>query len=181
MLENELWASIDGFSSYEISNHGRVRHIDRLDTIKKISVNYLGMPVVVLFSGEGSVRYLRQINKLVATAFIDPVDPEWADAPDRIYVWHIDGDLLNCRANNLRWDTKTRVSEWNRMHRLGVPQFRTPMVKNNATNEIYGNAYECAKAEGFLESHIIWKIERQSSDVFSERAAYRYVTNNHPA
>jgi hypothetical protein len=69
------------------------------------------------------------------------------------------------------------------MHRRGKPQYTTPPVKNNRTGEIYKDAYDCAMQEGVLESHIVWRIEKQSGSLFDESARYRYVPdyeiNNH--
>lgn len=169
MFENEEWRPIEEFPHYFISNYGRVKHESR-DEARKVSVNERGFPVVLLLSRTTSSRYLRQINKLVARAFLLP--PLHAD---EIAVWHIDGDLTNCRAENLRWATRSEVLEWNEMHREGKPKLNTPKVKNNITGEIYENAYECALAEGLLESAVIWRIERQAQSMEDDNARYRYV------
>jgi hypothetical protein len=137
---------------------------------RKVTINERGFPVVLLSSRTSPTRYLRQINVLVAEAYLPP--PLWEDCTS---VWHKDGDLANCRADNLRWERRDRVLEWNDMHRRGEPQYTTPPVKNNRTGEIYKDAYDCAMQEGVLESHIVWRIEKQSGSLFDESARYRYV------
>lgn len=169
MFENEEWRPINEFPHYSISSHGRVKHKDRINA-RKVQVNERGFPVVLLSSATSPTRYLRQINKLVALAFLPP--PLYNDSTA---IWHKDGDLRNCNVDNLMWERRDRVLEWNEMHRSGVPKIETPPVKNNRTGEIYKDAFDCAIQEGVLESSIVWRIERQSSSLYDESARYRYV------
>jgi hypothetical protein len=169
MFENETWHEIAEFPHYHVSDYGRIKHVNR-DLVRKITVNERGFPVVLLSSAHSPSRYLRQVNKLVAEAFLPP--PQYSSDTS---VWHIDGDLLNCRASNLRWEMRSRVLEWNEMHRRLKPAFNTPRVKNNRTGDIYANAYECAMTEGMIESAIIYKIERQARHVEDDNARYRYI------
>lgn len=169
MFEEEEWRPIEDFPHYLISSHGRVKHRDRTNA-RKITVNERGFPVVLLSSATSPTRYLRQVNKLVAKAFLPRA--VWDDATA---IWHKDGDLLNCHVNNLMWERRDRVLEWNEMHRREEPTYDTPPVKNNRTGEIYKDAYDCAMQEGVLESSIVWRIEKQSSSLYDENARYRYV------
>lgn len=169
MFENEEWREIEDLPHYMVSNYGRVKHRDRVEA-RAVTINDRGVPVVTLYGRDSKTRYLRQINKLVATAFLPP--PIYSDETS---VWHIDGDLRNCRADNLLWDTLAHVREWNEMHRSGVPAHQTPPVMNNRTGAVYDNAYECGMAEGKLESAIIWRIEKQARHEHDENARYRYL------
>ncbi len=155
----EEWAELEEFPNYVISTQGRIRHKDR-EHCRQISVNENGFPIVVLFGrfgGESKTRYLRQVNKLVADTFL-----ERSVLDDCTSVWHIDGDLMNCDASNLKWDTRGRVLEWNEMHRSRTPRYDTPSVHNVYTGRVYDNAFECAMDEGRLESDIVWRAERGS-------------------
>lgn len=169
MFENEEWRPIEDLPHYLISNYGRVKRDGNIEA-RKVSVNDRGFPVVTLYGRDSKTRNLRQINKLVAQAFLEP--PIFAD---ETAVWHIDGDLSNCRVDNLRWDTRSRVLEWNEMHRTQTPKLKTPKVKNNRTGKIYENAFECGMDEGFLETTIVWKVERQARNVEDDNARYRYI------
>ena len=172
MIEQERWAQIDDFPHYLISTHGRVRHVDR-SSPRKITVNERGFPVILLSSATSPTRYLRQVNKLVAQAFLP--QPLYSDYTA---IWHNDGDLRNCHYSNLRWDRRDRVLEWNEMHRRGRPQYATPAVKNNRSGEVFKDAYDCAMSEGILESSIVWRIEKQASSIYDESARYRYVPDS---
>lgn len=171
MFENEEWAHIDEFPHYLISNYGRVKHVDRTDA-RKVTINERGFPVILLSSRTSPTRYCRQINKLVALAFLPP--PIFEDCKA---IWHRDGNLSNCHCDNLMWERRDRVLEWNEMHRRGRPHLVTPRVQNNRTGVIYDNAFKCAIAEGLLESAVVWRIERQAANVYDERARYRYVVD----
>jgi hypothetical protein len=169
MIEEEEWKVIEEFPRYMVSNLGDVKHIDRHEP-RKISVNNKGFPIVVLFGQDSKTRYLRQINKLVASAFLRPTTFH-----DETAVWHIDGDLLNCRADNLKWALRSHVLEWNEMHRSRVPKFKTPHIRDNQTGEIFSNALECGLANGELESKVLWRIERQARNTTDPEARYMYV------
>lgn len=168
-MEDEVWREIDGFPDYLVSSYGRVVHVDRPNVARKVGVNHRGFPCLVLFhKGHTGARYLRHVNKLVATAFLGP-HPKGMDA-----VWHYDGDLLNCHVDNLKWDMRARVREWNDMHRNGEPKYKTPKIMDNRTGRIYNNAFECGLASGEIESAVLTHIEKYPAHL-ADRAKYRYV------
>lgn len=168
MSDVEEWAEIPGFELYLISSWGNVRRIERPHNRKQYLNNY-GFPCIVLFRDPVKTRYVRQVNKLVCEAFCTP--PEYSD---QTAVWHIDGKLLNCRADNLKWERRDRVLEWNEMHRTQEPKYKTPKVQINSTGEIFASAFDAAMAIGEIESAVIGHIERYPEDYY-DRARYRYV------
>lgn len=171
MFEDEQWTHIEEpLSHYLISTHGRVKHIERPDKALKPIISDKGFPVVTLYGRDGRSRYLRQLNVLVARAFLDP--PYYSNETS---VWHLDGNFGNIHYSNLKWETRSRVLEWNEMHRRGRPTLATPRVKNNRTGVVYENAYECAMAEGLLESGVVWRVTRQGRNEYDENARYRFL------
>lgn len=169
MFENEEWRVIEELPHYSISNYGRVKRDGAIEA-RKVSVSDKGFPIVTLFGKDSKTRYLRQINKLVAEAFLQPPFYENETA-----VWHIDGDLSNCNSENLKWEMRSRVLEWNEMHRSRKPQFPTPRVKNNRTGRIYANAFECGMEEGMIESSVVFRVEKQARHMEDDNARYRYI------
>jgi hypothetical protein len=107
---NEIWRSIEGFEGYyEVSNHGRVRSLDRhiirhykshdkLTTWKgRIMALHLrtdGYPFVDLYKEHK--RYSLVVHRLVAIAFV----PNPNNRPE---VDHINTIRTDARACNLRW------------------------------------------------------------------------------
>ena len=175
MSDFEEWAPVEDFELYLVSSRGHIRHTSR-DVNRTIRTNAKGFPTIALYrEGEGA-RYLRQINVLVARAFLGPPED-----PSLNSIWHIDGDLTNCHVANLRWDTRSRVLEWNEMHRTGEPKYKTPKVKDNQTGRVYNDVFDCAINVGEVESKILWMIERRHYGMFSDEAEFRYVTPSEPA
>lgn len=100
----EIWKAVPSATSYEVSNLGRVRSLDRVVTskngIKKrlkgrmlspaLSVGY---PSVQL--GRGNIV---KVHILVAEAFLGP-------RPEGMYVCHNNSDRTDARLSNLRYDT----------------------------------------------------------------------------
>lgn len=169
MRTEEIWREIEGFPDYMVSNYGLVIHRSRPNTPRSVSINHQGFPNLVLFKKEhpGS-RYLRQVNKLVATAFL-PEPPSNLTA-----VWHKDGNLQNCYFENLKWDLRSRVMEWNEMNRDGEPKFHTGAVMDNRTGLLYTNALELALHIGATETEIVRRIEAYPPHL-QDQAPYKYV------
>lgn len=89
---SEQWLPIDGFP-YEVSSLGRVRNA-RTGKILKPWLAGRGYQYVSL-GGQAK----RRVHRLVAFAFLGgPSDP-------RMQVCHNDGNPINNRVENLRWDT----------------------------------------------------------------------------
>lgn len=167
-MEYEEWRVVHDFPKYEVSSQGRIRHVETQD-VRKVQINHRGFPTLVLYDSLSPSRYIRQLNKLVAEAFCPP--PKYSD---QTAVWHENGDLTDCRASNLKWDTRSRVLKWNEMHRTGQPSLRTPRVIDSETGRVFNNAFECAMYLGKLETEIVSHIENYPPQ-YSDRAKYRYV------
>lgn len=101
----EIWKDIKDFEGmYQVSSFGRVRSVDRLDSmgrlhkgdIKAIRDNGHGYKVVQMYKdNKPKIGY---IHRLVATAFIENPD----NKPE---VHHIDSDRSNNKLENLQWVT----------------------------------------------------------------------------
>lgn len=167
-MESEQWRVIQDFPKYYISSQGRVQNI-ATKQIRTARPNHQGFPTLVLYKEGSPTRYVRQINLLVAQAFLDA--PEHRSMTS---VWHKNGDLLDCRASNLKWDSRARVMEWNQMWREGQPRLRTPRIMHNKTGRVFDNAYECGKYVGELESSVVTHIEHFPAQHI-HNARFRYV------
>lgn len=106
----ERWRPVVGFEGlYEVSDHGRVRSLDRVTTSRfrsaqrwkgrilkeKINHNRSGYRQVALSNGGASYAY---VHRLVLDAFVGP-------CPKGMQCAHGDGDTSNNRLSNLRWAT----------------------------------------------------------------------------
>lgn len=102
------WRPVDGYEgTYEVSNGGQVRSIDRTVSFADGRVRRYAGKVLARYLADGywKVTLKRQdkgnrvhVHILVAAAFKGP-------CPGGYEVCHNDGDRANCRASNLRYDT----------------------------------------------------------------------------
>ena len=111
-LVTEQWKPVVGYEGlYEVSDHGRVRSLDRTVSYSKewnrrlsgrvlkspLSVNG-GYPQVRLTkNNRGSTK---SIHRLVLEAFVGP-------CPEGMQACHYDDDPTNNRLENLRWGTRS--------------------------------------------------------------------------
>lgn len=113
----EQWRDVVGWSGfYEVSDLGRVRSVDRRHPVVnrfgnienrlhrgkllKPGANRKSGYLVVGLTRPGGVRYCAYVHDLVAAAFIGP-------KPAGEEVRHRDGTRDNCRAENLRYGTRS--------------------------------------------------------------------------
>lgn len=112
----EVWLPVVGYEgSYEVSDHGRVRSVDRVVShpfrggtrtrryagiLRKLSVSdprQGGYLTVQLVNSEGR-RATRAVHRFVLEAFAGPCPPGKE-------ALHADDDRMNNRISNLRWGT----------------------------------------------------------------------------
>jgi hypothetical protein len=104
-IEQEIWLPVNGYEgSYEVSDLGKVRSLDRLDSIGR-KVKGRTMKLCVSDSGYHRVQLFKDgnyqtclVSRLVAQSFIP--NPE-----SKPCVNHIDGHPLNNNVSNLEWVT----------------------------------------------------------------------------
>lgn len=97
----ELWKVIEGFPTYQISNHGRVKNIN--GRILKCGLNKNGYPTAHLL--RHGTYMTKEIHVLVAKAFIK------GERPGTI-VKHIDNDKTNNHVLNLKWISHQEYRDW---------------------------------------------------------------------
>ena len=111
MADIELWARIPESQIHEVSSHGRIRSIERIDRVmcpwgfeidrrakERILKPYkVGKYLGIRLSMNSQNQYM---HRLVAAAFVPNPDGGWE-------INHKDGDKKNNRADNLEWCTKS--------------------------------------------------------------------------
>jgi hypothetical protein len=112
--DDERWLPVLGYEgTYEVSNLGRVRSVDRVIDQGNCVRWHRGRLLKPARTGPYPHVFLRtnkwpnsatrtaRLHRLVAEAFLEPPpDSTWE-------VCHNDGDPLNNRAENLRWDSRS--------------------------------------------------------------------------
>lgn len=113
-MPNEQWKPVAGLEgAFEVSDHGRIRSVDRMVRFvdkagqeqhrlkrgKVIPAHKINSGYLVAHMSLDGRRVARTVHSIVAEAFIGP-------RPKGMDVCHNDGDRLNNRADNLRYDTR---------------------------------------------------------------------------
>lgn len=90
------WETLEEFPNYAVSNFGEFVNM-RTDRDVRPSMNQMGHSKITLVRDRQ--QYTRSVAQLVAQAFVprDENDDHF-DTPI-----HLDGDLMNCTAENLMW------------------------------------------------------------------------------
>lgn len=106
--EEEIWLPITDYSfGYFVSNFGRVMRV----FTRRVGNHVIGVQRILRLQTNGRYSVVKPrkrwkryyLHRLVAMKFI-PVPERYEGMPlDRLEIDHIDGDISNNRADNLRW------------------------------------------------------------------------------
>ena len=158
----EEWKEVKGYEGlYEISNHGRVKSVDRMSHGKHIRDKILkggmfsnGYPYVCLRKKEINKNHL--IHRLVAVAFL----PNPHNLPE---VNHIDGDKSNNSVENLEWCNRS----YNLEHavKIGLVESqckirRSVTVKRGEKIVTFKTMKDCAAFFGFKKGWLQNQIRK---------------------
>lgn len=113
-MEKETWKAIPGYEGlYEVSDLGNVRSLDRWVTRESgVSMYRKGKVLkqgrykdgkLSVTLGDGETKKKKYPHILVAEAFI-------GERPEGYHVCHNDGDCLNNKLSNIRYDTHSQNS-----------------------------------------------------------------------
>lgn len=145
----EVWAPIELFEEYEVSNQGRIRS-DRTGRLLALNLNQYGVVQVGLM--RNGVQFHRSVPLLVAKAFIEPVAGAF-DTPI-----NLDGDRTNNRVENLLWRPRWFAIKYNRQFRIRYDFPIEQSIIDLKSKEISPNSLECAKRYGLLEKDLVLSI-----------------------
>lgn len=185
-LPGERWAPIPGYADYEVSDQGRVRSLDRVvpyvdgrmrrcrGRLLKLSPNNDNGPHLVVALGHDKQFKGHLVHRLVLLAFVGP-------CPDGMEGCHNNGDSLDNRLTNLRWDnrsgnmldavrhgthSKTRRTHCPRGHVLAEPN-----LKASASKRGYRTCLTCHRTQANEQTAKRLGLPFD----FEARAAYHYA------
>lgn len=156
-MEIEVWKPVVGFeSTYEVSDQGRVRSLDRMVWRPTTPFTCKGAVLKVQLDGDGYPKVSlgranqRRVHRLVAEAFVPNPDglPE---------VDHENTIKTDCRASNLRWCSRKANSAYR--HASGYTTCKVkygPEVRKAVVEAIQAGkpVMRVAKAHGMSRAHV---------------------------
>lgn len=141
----EIWKDVVGYEgTYQVSNLGRVRSLDRWiisrngvrrffkGIVMKPQTDKDGYSVVNFHTTKGS--HLLKIHRLVASAFIPNKD-------NKPCIDHIDGVRNNNRVDNLRWCTYVENNNYERTKERNREAVRRSYINNPDLRKLRGETW----------------------------------------
>lgn len=124
-VDAEVFVPVVGHTEYEVSNHGRVRSLKgQQPTLLTNTLSTSGYLQVTL--RQPGRKYTRYVHKLVMEAFA-------GRCPAGQEVCHEDGDRLNARLDNVRYDTPVGNAADKVRHGTNV---KRPMLTEDQVRDI---------------------------------------------
>lgn len=161
----EQWVPLLGYPGYSISNLGTIRNDnrDRLLKVVRLKTNYTYVGLV-----KEGVQVNRSVSKLVAEAFLPSPATSTFTTPI-----HFDGDLANCRVDNLDWRPRWFAIKHTRQFRLSLPDYPDP-VREIKTREVFDNSWKAVFKFGLLYMDLILSIHNKTY-VFPTMQSYEWA------
>lgn len=150
----EKWVSLEDYPGYSASNMGLIRN-DKRDRILAVVRTESRHTYVSLMQGGKQVT--RGVAKLIADAFVENPRPKQFTTPI-----HLNGDLTNCKADNLLWRPRWFAMRFTQQ--FAQPQQSHAPIRNKATGEVFEDLWVPVKRYGLLYTEILTAV-----------ASYTYV------
>lgn len=179
-MTEETWRPVIGHAGYEVSDHGRVRSLDRVRVFPRRD-RYSGRQLIISRSFKGKILKVstqdsghqsvhlgagtqRLVHHLVLEAFVGP-------RPPMREALHGDGKPSNNRPENLRWGTHTQNVHDAIRHGtmpMGVTHYATKfterdviaireMLKTSGVAVVARHFNTSAEAVGAIKHRRTWK------------------------
>lgn len=160
----EVWADLQSYPGYSVSNIGRIRN-DKRDKVLSIVRTESGHGFVGLTYNGSQVK--RAVSKLVAEAFVPNSRPRQFTTPI-----HLDGDVRNCYADNLLWRPRWFAQKFTTQFRLDLPH--THAVRELETRQVFDDLWPPVMTYGLLYMEIISAIHNRTW-VFPTQQFFEWV------
>lgn len=145
----EQWLPLASYPGYEASDQGRIRNTNSGAVLAVSRVGADARPYVGLSVHRRQVK--RGLALLICSTFVPrPKREDW-DTPI-----HLDGDVMNCRVNNLQWRPRWFALKHTEQFRLRLVE--TEAIRNINTGAIYENAWSVVFSHGVLYNDVIMSI-----------------------
>jgi hypothetical protein len=161
----EQWVPLLGYPGYSASSLGQVRNDkrDRILTVVQLPTSYAYVGLV-----KDGIQVKRSVSKLISETFL-PI-PVISTFTTPI---HFDGDLANCRVENLAWRPRWFAIKHTRQFKVVLPDYPDP-VRELETGEVFENSWKPVFRFGLLYMDLILSILNKTR-VFPTMQSYEWV------
>jgi hypothetical protein len=151
--EEDDWVPVAGFPGYSINPLGQVCR-DSTGRLLQPRINQDGVPYVGLMRDWAQCN--RSLPLLVARAFLDRPSDIF-DTPIQL-----DGDLSNCRADNLMWRPRQYAIKYKRQFKQRYDSPIESPVRAINERERFPNSFVAACRYGLLEREVVLSIANRT-------------------
>lgn len=138
------WEELQEFPDYAVSEHGDIANI-KTGLPRKLSINQQGVVKISLYDPEGRLR-TRSVARLVAENFLPPHPNPLFDTPI-----HLDGELQNCRRDNLMWRPLWFAVKYHKQFRIENFHAVEDQIMDLETETVYNSVKEAC-----IENGLYW-------------------------
>lgn len=161
----EDWVPLLGYPGYSASSLGRIRN-DRRDRLLAIGQMKTSYAYVSLIKDGSQVN--RSVAKLIGESFLP--SPQNASFTTPI---HFDGDLSNCRVDNLDWRPRWFAIKHTMQFRRDLPSYPDP-VREIRSGETFDNCWNAVFEYGLLYMDLVLSIYNKTY-VFPTMQSYEWM------
>jgi hypothetical protein len=141
----ERWHELDEFPDYAVSDLGHIHNI-KTGMPRKTSINQQGIVKISLYQGRELIT--RSVAVMVAEAFCDG-QTEFFNTPI-----HLDGDRLNCRADNLMWRPRWFAVQYHRQFDIDAFYKMDVNIEELTTGREYSSVKEACMDLGLYYNDV---------------------------
>jgi len=146
MTDQELWHELEEFPDYAVSNLGVVGNM-KSGMTRKPSINQQGIVKMSLYKN-GKELHTRSVAVLVAEAFVEG-QTDLFNTPI-----HLDGDKMNCRADNLMWRPRWFAVQYHKQFfESAFRHAEVPLIELDS-HQTYPNVMQACMANGLLHGDV---------------------------
>jgi hypothetical protein len=161
----EVWVPLLGYPGYSASNLGRVRNDnrDRVLTVVQLPTSYTYVGLI-----KDGIQVKRSVSKLISETFL----PKPAISTFTTPI-HFDGNLSNCKVDNLDWRPRWFAIKHTGQFRRDLPVYPDP-VRELKSEEVFENAWKAVLRYGLLYMDLILAIANKTC-VFPTMQSYEWA------
>lgn len=159
------WHELEEFPDYAVSEQGDIANI-KTGMPRKLSINGQGIVKITLYN-EQKQLVTRSVARMVAEAFVPRPDLDAFDTPI-----HMDGELTNCRADNLVWRPRWFAIKYHKQFRNAEFHAARGAFIDLDTEEVYDSIKDICVRNGVFWQDVI-KCVTEETFVFPTWQKFR--------